>query len=141
MNSAATKEGFFRNALPRRYRPVTGLLYKRVLRYLKKTLHGQGVLRHTKDEIVWFIEKAAKSMSVLVGEKGLLEGRAASANACLFGLFITIYNGPKMSSNWYREITKYPNLRVWTEGMIEKHFPERKILDLEVSNHATDMKS
>ena len=133
-NTGETKEKFFRAALPSRYRFITGILYKRVLRYLKKTLHGQGLLRHTREEILEFIEEAAKSISVLVGEKGLLEGRAAGANACLFGFLVTIYNGPTMSSNWYREIIKYPNLRQWTEGMITTYFPERKILDLQAAN-------
>jgi hypothetical protein len=101
---------------------------------LKKTLYLQGVTRHPKEEILSFIKEAAKALSVLCGEKGFLEGRAASANAILLGFFITIYNGPRMSPNWYREIQKYPNLRPWTDGMIAKYFPERKILPLESAN-------
>ena len=133
-NPKAVKDGFFRNALPPRYRPFTGLIFTKVRRQLKKSLHLQGVSRHSREEILSFIEEAAKSISVLVGEKGLLEGRAASANACLLGLFVTIYNGPTMSPNWYREIGKYPNLRPWTEDMIAKYFPERKILPLQAEN-------
>ena len=54
------------------------------------------------------------------------------ANACLLGLLITIYNGPTMSPNWYKEINKYPNLRIWTDGIIAKYFGERSILPLEM---------
>lgn len=133
-NPKAVKEEFFRNALPPRYRPFTGLLFFQVRRYVKKSLHLQGVLRHSREDILSFIEEAAKSISVLVGEKGLLEGKAAGANACVLGLFVTIYNGPTMSPNWYREIRKYPNLRPWTEGMIAKYFPERQILPLQPEN-------
>jgi len=133
-NPKAVKKGFFRNALPPRYRPFTGLIFFKVRRYVKQSLHSQGVSRHNREEILSFIEEAAKSISVLVGEDGLLGGRAASANACLLGLLVTIYNGPTMSPNWYREIRKYPNLRPWAEGMIAKYFPERKILPLQNDN-------
>ena len=133
-NPKALKEGFLRNALPPRYRPFTGLLFIMLRRHMKKALHLQGVLRHNREEILSFIEEAAKSISVLVGENGLLVGRAASANACLLGFLVTIYNGPTMSPNWYREIRKYPNLRPWTESMIAKYFPERNILPLQTEN-------
>jgi hypothetical protein len=133
-NPKATKEGFFRNALPPSYRPFTGLIYIKVLRYLRKMLQLQGVTRHTKEEILSFIEEAAKSMSVLCGENGLLDGKAACANAYLLGFLITIYNGPKMSANWYKEVQKYPNLRTWIESMIAKYFPERKILPMQIES-------
>jgi hypothetical protein len=133
-NHKATKEGFFRKALPPMYRPFTGLIFSRIRRYMKKTLHCQGVLRHSKTEILSFISEAAKHLSVLCGERGFLDGRASVANACLLGLLITIYNGPSMSPNWYREISKYPNLRTWTEGMIGKYFAERSILSMQSAN-------
>src|SRR5438046_1458869 len=79
-NPKAVKKGFFRNALPPRYRPFTGLIFFKVRRYVKQSLHSQGVSRHNREEILLFIEEAAKSISVLVGEDGLLGGRAASAN-------------------------------------------------------------
>jgi hypothetical protein len=132
-NHKATKEGFFRNALPPAYRPFTGLIFSHIRRYMKKTLHSQGVSRHSKPEILSFIGEAAKHFSVLCGERGFLDGRAATANACLFGLLITIYNGPTMSPNWYREISTFPNLRKWTEGMIAKYFGERSILPMEIA--------
>jgi len=130
-NPKATKEGFFRNALPPVYRTFTGLIFSHIRRYIKKTLHCQGVSRHTKPEILMFIGDAAKNLSVLCGENGFLDGRAATANACLLGLLVTIYNGPTMSPNWHREINKYPNLRTWTDGMIAKYFAERSILPVQ----------
>ena len=113
------------------YRPFTGLIFLHIRRYIKKTLHCQGVSRHSKAEILTFIADAAKNLSVLCGEHGFLDGRAATANACLLGLLITIYNGPTMSPNWHREISKYPNLRTWTDGMIAKYFGERSILPIQ----------
>jgi len=101
---------------------------------MKKTLHCQGVTRHSKVEILSFISDAAKHLSVLCGEHGLLGGRATTANACLLGHLITVYNGPTMSSNWYREISKYPNLRTWTDGMIAKYFGERSILPIQIAD-------
>jgi hypothetical protein len=81
-----------------------------------------------------FIGEAAKHLSALCGENGFLDGRAASANACLLGLLVTVYNGPTMSSNWHHEGSKYPNLRTWTEGMIAKYFSERKIQPMQNVN-------
>lgn len=129
-----TKTGFFYNALPSRYRPFCGLIYWKVRKYLKTTLWNQGVGRHSKDEVLGFIEEAARSLSVLVGEKGFLEGRSKELNAVLLGFFVTIYYGPTMAACWHEEIVKYDNLRAWTEKMIEEYFPDRELPEWKQSN-------
>ena len=107
---------------------------------MKKTLYLQGVARHSKAEILSFIEEAVKSLSVLVGDKGFLEGRANGANACLFGLLVSVFNGPEMSAHWYKEVIKYPNLRKFTVEMAEKYFPERKIVDIQAQTKKEETK-
>lgn len=128
-NPKATREGFFRGALPPRYRLFTKILFNHVQKYIKKTLHLQGILRHSKEEILTAIGEAVKSISVLVGEKGFLDGKGRSANACLLGLLVTIYEGPTMSANWHKEVQKYPNLRAWMDKTIAEYFPERKLVE------------
>ena len=128
-NPKVVREGFFRGALPPKYRPFTKILFALVRKSIKKALHMQGVSRHSKEEILAAIGQAAKAMGVLIGENGFLDGRGNSANACVFGLFITVYQGPTMSPNWYNELRKYPNLRTWTEKMVAEYFPERKLAE------------
>ena len=127
-----TKKGFFVNALPPAYRPFSTPIYYKIKKYLKTTLWNQGIGRHSKKEILGIIEESARSLSVLVGEKGILEGRSKVLNAIVLGFLVTVYLGPTMSAHWHEEIVKYDNLRTWTEKMIEEYFPERKLPELKI---------
>jgi hypothetical protein len=129
-----TKKGFFYNALPPLYRPFCRLVFIKIKRYFKLKFGNQGISRHSKAEIVGFIEEAARSLSVLVGDNGILEGRSKELNAIVLGFLVTVYIGPTMSAFWHEEIVKYENLRSWTEKMIEEFFPDRKLPELTKSH-------
>ena len=88
-------------------------------------LYGMGITRHSKEDIISFIAEASKAMSVIVGEKGFLDGRVCSANAILFGMLVGIQEAGEMTPTWNAEIGKYPNLMKWVEDMKIKYFPER----------------
>jgi hypothetical protein len=83
-------------------------------------------MRHSREEIVGFIEEATKGMGDLVGESGMFEGRECSSNAFLFGLLVALTQTTDLCPIWNLEIGKYPNLRKWMESWVVKYFPERK---------------
>ena len=91
------------------------------------TLYGNGLLRHSRDEIVGFITEAVKTLSVLVGEKGLIEGKECSVNAFLIGFLIAVFEFPDLCPVLCGEISKYPNLMSYRETIAEKYFPDRKL--------------
>jgi len=109
---------------------ILPLINRRVSKYMKKTLWCEGILRHEREEIVAFIEEAAKNMSILVGEKGIMEGKAKVVNSYLLGFLVCVYNGQDMAANWCKAIRKYPNLRAFADNMCAEHFPERNITPL-----------
>jgi hypothetical protein len=90
-------------------------------------LYGKGITRHSRDEVLSLIADGVKTMSVLVGEKGLFDGKPCAVNAFLFGILVSFLEGRETNKAFHREISKYPNLKRWAESMNEKYFPERKL--------------
>ena len=120
------RETFFARAVP--FYPARVVIFNFVVyRNISSMLHAKGITRHSKPEIVSFIAEAAKAMSVLVGEKGMFNGKPCAVNAFMMGILIAIYDWPQLNKAWAPEIAKYPNLRRWTENMISTYFPERKL--------------
>ena len=74
-----------------------------------------------------FIAEAVKAMSVLVGEKGMFEGKKCSVNAFMMGILVSVYEWPELNRSWLPEVEKYPNLKRWMEGMVKEYFPERTL--------------
>ena len=65
-------------------------------------------------------------MSVLVGERGMFDGKPCSVSAFMFGILIAMYKWPKLNKAWTAELVKYPNLKSWTEGMVARYYLERE---------------
>jgi hypothetical protein len=120
-----TREKFLKSAIP--IWPLRVVVFNLIYRNVAGTLYGKGLTRHSRDEIVGFITEAAKTMSVLVGEKGLIKGKECSVNAFLIGLLIAVFEFSDLSPVLCGEISKYPNLMSYRETMAEKYFPDRKL--------------
>jgi hypothetical protein len=120
-----TRETFFAKAIP--FYPMRVVIFNFVYRDINDMMYKKGIGRHAKEDIVSFIVESVKTISVLVGDKGLLEGKPCSANAFLFGLLVAVMLTPDLTPIWNAEVAKYPNLKRWTESWVEKYFPERKL--------------
>lgn len=124
-NWYVTREKFFKSAIP--IWPLRVVVFNLIYRNVSGTLYSMGLTRHSRDEIVGYIAEAVKTMSVLVGEKGLIEGKECSANAFLIGFLIAVFEFPDQAPVLCGEISKYSNLMSFRETMAEKYFPERKL--------------
>jgi len=83
-------------------------------------------LSKSKEDIVAIIAEAVKTLSVLVGDTGMFEGKPCSVSAFLFGILVVMYEWPKLNKAWTAELVRYPNLRNWIERMIARYYPERE---------------
>jgi hypothetical protein len=120
-----TRESFFAKSIP--IYPLRVVVFNIVYRKLASMLYTKGITRHSKEEIQGFIAESAKGMSVLVGERGLFDGKKCSANAFMMAILISIYEWPELNTSWFHEVDKYPNLKTWMEKMVKEYFPERKL--------------
>jgi len=120
-----TREKFFATIIP--IWPLRVVVFNLIYRNVAGTLYGKGLTRHSRDEILGFVAEAVKTMSVLVGEKGLLEGKECSVNAFLLGFLIALFEFPDLTPILCGEISKYPNLISFQETWAAKYFPERKL--------------
>jgi hypothetical protein len=119
-----TRETFFLREIP--LYPVRVIVFNLIYRNISSLMYGKGITRHSREEILSLIADGVKTMSVLVGEKGLFDGKPCAVNAFLFGMLVSFLEGPETNKAFHGEISKYPNLKRWTESMNEKYFPERK---------------
>jgi hypothetical protein len=119
-----TREGLVAEALP--IYPVRVILFKILYRRYTTTLRNKGILRRSREDNVATIAEAVKTMSVLVGERGMFDGKPCSVTAFIFGILIAMYEWPKLNKAWTAELVKYPNLKSWTEGMVARYYPERE---------------
>ena len=124
-NWYATRESFFADAIP--FYPARVVIFNLVYRKLAGMLYTKGITRHSKEDIQGLIAEAAKAMSVLVGERGMFEGKKCSVNAFMMGILISIYEWPELNKSWIPEVEKYPNLKRWMEGMVAEYFPDRTL--------------
>ena len=120
-----TREKFLKSAIP--IWPLRVVIFNFIYRNVSGTLYGNGLLRHSRDEIVGFITEAVTTLSVLVGKKGLIEGKECSVNPFLIGFLIAVFEFPDLCPVLCGEISKYPNLMSYRETMAEKYFPDRKL--------------
>ena len=120
-----TREKYFTKDIP--FYPIRVIIFNIIWRKLSLTLYWKGITRHSREEIISFIAESAKVLSEFVGEKGLFDGKPCSVNAIVSGLLISVYELPELNKTSYEEFSKYPNLRRWTESMVAKYFPERKL--------------
>jgi hypothetical protein len=123
-----TRETMFKPAVP--LYPLRVVVFNLIYRNLSGMLYGKGLTRHSRDEIVGFIAEAVKTMSVLVGDKGMIKGKECSVNAFFIGFLIVLFESEEINPVLCGEIRKYPNLVKYRETMARKYFPERKLKEV-----------
>lgn len=124
-NWYTTRESFFAQSIP--IYPLRVIVFNIIYRRISSMLYTKGITRHSKGEIQGFIAESARAMSVLVGDKGLFDGKKCSVSAFMLGLLVSIYEWPELNTSWIPEVEKYPNLKRWMERMVKEYFPERKL--------------
>jgi glutathione S-transferase len=91
---------------------------------VRQTLHGQGLGRHTGEEIAALAARSLGAASALIGDRRYLMGsRPCGADAIVFGVLAGVL-WPDFDSPVRRAGLRHPNLVRYCEGMMEQWYPE-----------------
>lgn len=91
---------------------------------VRSYLHGQGLGRHTPDEIVWLAARSLKSLSVLLGAKRYLMGEdPCGADATAFAMLAGILT-PYFDSGLRDVAGAHDNLVAYGARMMRQYYPD-----------------
>ena len=122
-NFASGPEKFF-DVVPALMR---GIIKRKVRNdVVKVTLHGQGMGRHSKQDIAKLTFKALEAISIFLGQKPFLMGNApCAADASVFahvaGCLCPLFNGSVQDN-----AAKFPNLSAYNDRCMALWFPNHK---------------
>jgi glutathione S-transferase len=87
-------------------------------------LHGQGIGRHSIEEITDIAERSFASLSKLIGDKPYLTGqRPCGADASVFGLVAGVLS-PLFETPVRRAAERHANLVDYRDRMMARYYPE-----------------
>jgi len=82
-HGGAIKQAFFEDAPTL----IRGIIFRKVQKNIFRTLHLQGLGRHTRDELIGFIEEDVAALSVHLGDNPYFMGRLPSSiDASFYGV-------------------------------------------------------
>jgi glutathione S-transferase len=111
----------FFKGVPAPVRPVVAAMIRRRLR---KTLHGQGIGRHSKDEITAIGIRSIDAMAAYLGDKPFFMGREpAGIDATMFAFAVSAIC-PLFESDLQRAAASHANLRRYVGRMTARFYPE-----------------
>ena len=104
--------------------PVRPVVVSMVRRRLRKTLQGQGIGRHSADEITAIGIRSIDAMAAYLGDKPFFMGTApAGIDATMFA-FAVCAICPVFESDLQRAAASHDNLRRYVGRMIARFYPE-----------------
>ena len=111
----------FFNAVPAPARP---LIVWMVRKEVRRNLWGQGLGRHTKDELLQLAEKDFAALAAILGNKPYLLGdRPCGFDASCFG-FVSSALVPLFDHPSLEIVKQHPNLVAYSERMRQRYFPD-----------------
>ena len=95
-----------------------------IRRRLRKTLQGQGIGRHSTDEITAIGIRSIDAMAAYLGDKPFFMGNApAGIDATMFAFAVSAIC-PLFESDLQRAAASHDNLRRYVGRMIARFYPE-----------------
>ena len=96
---------------------IGGFIFKKLHKDFNKAIRGQGMGRHSREEIIQFAKEDLKAVSLLLGDKPFIMGEnPTSFDAMLFGFLIQLLGVP-----WTSPVIEYakslPNLPSYCDRM------------------------
>lgn len=105
--------------------PFRGLIAAMIRRGVRKVLHGQGMGRHTADEIYAFAARDIDALAGLLGDKPyFLGGAPRRVDAVCYAYLAGCYHAT-LESPLTHMVTKHPSLAAYTDRMRDRYFPEK----------------
>lgn len=90
--------------------PIRNLVAAKLRRGVRKTLHNQGLGRHSVDEIRWVMERDLAALSDQLGDQTYFFGdRPSTLDATAYGLLAELILAP-LQSSMTKIALQYPNL-------------------------------
>jgi glutathione S-transferase len=124
-DSANFKAGLGRHmfgSVPALVRPIVKLMLRRMN---AKRLHGHGIGRHPRSEIVQLAGRDIETLAQILGDNPFLMGKEpCSADACVFGIVTSILT-PPLESPLRAAMQRQANLIAYRDRMSERYFSER----------------
>jgi glutathione S-transferase len=104
--------------------PVRPVVVSLIRRRLRKTLHGQGIGRHSADEITAIGIRSIDAMAAYLGDKTFFMGSApAGIDATMFAFAVSAIC-PLFESDLQRAAASHDNLRRYVSRMTARFYPE-----------------
>jgi glutathione S-transferase len=104
--------------------PVRPVVVSMIRRRLRKTLHGQGIGRHSPDEITAIGKRSVDAMADYLGDKPFFMGsEPAGIDATMFA-FALCAIFPVFDSDLQRAASGHANLRRYVGRMTARFYPE-----------------
>ena len=111
----------FFDAAPEAARPA---IMAQARAHVREALHGQGLGRHSGEEVAALAARSLGAVSVLIGDKPYLMGRRpCGADAFIFGVLAGIL-WPDFDSPVREAALGYPNLVRYCDRVMEQWYPE-----------------
>ena len=104
--------------------PVRPVVVSMIRRRLRKTLHGQGIGRHSPDEITAIGKRSVDAMADYLGDKPFFMGsEPAGIDATMFAFAVSAIC-PLFDSELQRAASGHANLRRYVGRMTARFYPE-----------------
>jgi len=104
--------------------PLNYFFFGMAKRNIKKYLHGQGMGRHTREEIYEFAFQDIRAISTLLGKKKFMMGdKMTSIDAVVFSFMAPLVFDP-VGTSLGQEVNKYDNIVAYVKKFKEKFYPD-----------------
>jgi len=115
---------------------VKSVLPAIVRNQVKRTLHGQGLGRHSQAELTTLANQDLRALDEMLGDKPFLMGdRICSVDATVYGSLAAVYC-PLLDTSLKATALGYPRLMAFCERITERFFPAYRPCELETGRHA-----
>lgn len=103
--------------------PVRKVLPQVIQQKMKRDLQGQGIARHSQEQVYAFAAQDVAVLSALLGDKPYFLGdEPTDIDASAFGLIAQLTLVTE-NSPWPPIVAPHPNLRAYAERMLMRYFP------------------
>ncbi len=117
---AVVKPAFFKGIPFPLSAVVPNILRKKV----KKSLHAQGMGRHSESEIINIADQSFKALSVLLGDKPYFYGNKVSTFDATAYAFISSFTQAKLDNEINKTAKSYANLVAYADRIKQQYFEQ-----------------
>lgn len=115
------KEAFF-GAMPA---PLAWLIPNIIRKSVKKNLYGQGVARHSRDEVLTMVEQTIEALSIMLGDKAYFYGAKPTSFDVTAYAHLCQFISVSYDNEFTKTAKKYQNLVHFCQRIEEQFYQEK----------------